>query len=929
MTDLQFKVNVEEVLAALDSVKAGLVTVKTEQEKAGNAGKNLFEPLEDSLDDLNKKMEEAIQLALDQKTAQEILKKATDDLNKVAKLEAQIATSKAGSYNELSAKVELYAIRLKQMSEEERKTTKEGKELELAFKSASQQLEKLDTNTLKNQKSTSKFKDAITDLSSRFKILGVDIVGQITSLKQTQDSLKGVSSGLGGASNAAKIFRVALASTGIGLLIVALGTLVAWFTKSREGTEKLSQVLSGVGAVINVIIDRAVKLGGAIVKIFSGDFVGAAEDAKAAVAGVNEELVREFKLAQQIEAQLQRVAKQEALLNIERSASRAKIKELNLLAEDTTKSTNVRIKAAQEALGIEQALLNKQLQNERTRIAAQLGQTEFTKETEKQLAKIAAGAVDANEVIASLGLSESTITDLEEFQGIVTNYFNTQAESLELQTTLNKKLNTIRKEGADKAKAAAEAEQQAITKLRDKYNDLAAVLAGQLDEAQTEQLTKEEQIIKARDKSIAQLAELKKELLGIAAQLKAKGVAVNVDVDQAISEIEQQIRNRAERELNAAFDTQPLALPPIKITPLTVADPRQQVEQLAQNLADNVADTSESFAEQLQGIGERIGEFNFFTDILKIDASTEQGKAEIEALKKAGEQTVAIINNIAAARVEAANKAVEAADREVDAREQALETELRLAELGFASNVSLRQQELEEARKAQDQALADQRKAAKAQLVIETVTQSINLITSSTNIIKGFSAIPIIGLPLGIAAVAAMFVAFAKAKADAFKAASAGAQFEQGGGGYVGKDGVIVGKRHRSGGVPLEVEGGEFFATDGSRFGVVNRRMTDKHFNLLQAINLDDKGGMSRALMDMLAVPGINYGYFDAMHRRDDEVRAGNVAVNIDLDAMRENNRLMSEFLEWQRQQTKVQEYPGHRIETTGNRTRIIRKAQA
>jgi hypothetical protein len=48
--------------------------------------------------------------------------------------------------------------------------------------------------------------------------------------------------------------------------------------------------------------------------------------------------------------------------------------------------------------------------------------------------------------------------------------------------------------------------------------------------------------------------------------------------------------------------------------------------------------------------------------------------------------------------------------------------------------------------------------------------------------------------------------------------------------------------------VGIEAEGGEFFGTDGKRFGIVNKRMTSKHFDLLQAINKDDKSKMREAL---------------------------------------------------------------------------------
>lgn len=70
------------------------------------------------------------------------------------------------------------------------------------------------------------------------------------------------------ASKALKIFKVALASTGIGLLVVALGSLVAYFSKSQEGSNALSRVLGQLGQVVSTITDYFIKLGEAIVKAF-------------------------------------------------------------------------------------------------------------------------------------------------------------------------------------------------------------------------------------------------------------------------------------------------------------------------------------------------------------------------------------------------------------------------------------------------------------------------------------------------------------------------------------------------------------------------------------------------------------------------------------------------------------------------------------
>lgn len=106
--------------------------------------------------------------------------------------------------------------------------------------------------------------------------------------------------------------------------------------------------------------------------------------------------------------------------------------------------------------------------------------------------------------------------------------------------------------------------------------------------------------------------------------------------------------------------------------------------------------------------------------------------------------------------------------------EDELEKELELQKEGLANNVGLKQQEVDGLIAEETRLLAEkeklQRESQRRQLIAETVSQTASLITSSIDIIKGFSKIPIIGLGLGIAAVASLFGFFAATKAKAFQA---------------------------------------------------------------------------------------------------------------------------------------------------------------
>lgn len=229
------------------------------------------------------------------------------------------------------------------------------------------------------------------------------------------------------------------------------------------------------------------------------------------------------------------------------------------------------------------------------------------------------------------------------------------------------------------------------------------------------------------------------------------------------------------------------------------------------------------------------------------------GEDSIDSLRSVKDEIIGFIQEISQAEVQEAENSVRAAEDRVRAAQDALNKEIDLKKEGFANNEALRQRELEQAKADEAKAYEQRRAAQRRQILLDSALQLSSLVTSSANIIKGFSTIPIFGLPLGIAAVAAMFGAFISAKSRALQAT----RFKHGGEGRVDGNSIIVGASHDEGGVGIEAEGGEFFATNGRRFGVVNKRMTSKHFDLLKAINKDDKAGM-RAALESITTPSMN-----------------------------------------------------------------------
>lgn len=164
--------------------------------------------------------------------------------------------------------------------------------------------------------------------------------------------------------------KAGLISTGIGAFVVIIGSLATMLTKTKAGSEKLEQVLAGVGAAISVLTDRISMIGGAIAKVFSGDFKGAANDVKGALDGIADEIVEESNAAARLKAELQGVADATREFNIEKAQTNQEIAKALLLAEDETKSNEERLKGLKDALALEEETTEKELELQRRRVAA-------------------------------------------------------------------------------------------------------------------------------------------------------------------------------------------------------------------------------------------------------------------------------------------------------------------------------------------------------------------------------------------------------------------------------------------------------------------------------------------------------------------------------------------------------------------------------
>lgn len=80
--------------------------------------------------------------------------------------------------------------------------------------------------------------------------------GNLVAIKGGLDAAKGGATGAAGGFN---VMKVAIASTGIGVLIIAIGLLVSWLSKIDPVVDKTQQVFAAFGAAIDVVKTTILK----------------------------------------------------------------------------------------------------------------------------------------------------------------------------------------------------------------------------------------------------------------------------------------------------------------------------------------------------------------------------------------------------------------------------------------------------------------------------------------------------------------------------------------------------------------------------------------------------------------------------------------------------------------------------------------------
>lgn len=255
---------------------------------------------------------------------------------------------------------------------------------------------------------------------------------------------------------------------------------------------------------------------------------------------------------------------------------------------------------------------------------------------------------------------------------------------------------------------------------------------------------------------------------------------------------------------------------------------------------------------------------------------------------------------------EAAQAAVDAADKQVEAAKSVLDAELEARNNGYANSVVTAQKELALSRKKREETIKEKEKAQKAQLAIDTITQTSSLITATAQLWSAVGGVPIIGPALAIAAIATMWGSFAAAKIKAAQVASQSEQYGEGGleflegGSHASGNDIDLGvenKRHKR----MRAEGGEALA-------IISKKRTRQYRDILPGIIESlNKGTFEQSYMQSFAAPiGLQLAGF---------------SQSTDISRLEQDVSRIKEELGY-----RYYSEPDRTIVKKGNLTRIIRK---
>lgn len=683
-------------------------------------------------------------------------------------------------------------------------------------------------------------------------------------------ALNATAAATGNVSTGMKVLRGAIIATGIGALVVVLGSLIAYFTSTQEGINKVNKVLTplkvvfqtligvvqnfgkylleaithpkqmlidlldflkgqfmnrlngmidifkGIGKIITGDIKEGIKqVGEAAAQTVTGveNVVGKVKDAGKAMSDTIDEAV---KRGQRIEEINQKLSSSEADFIQQTAELKQLFKEQNMIAEDTTKTFAEREEAAKKSI-----------------------------EIQKQINKLAEDRNGLEQELLNLKFASNDTSDADraELAKKKAELAEQAAARIEAITTQNNKVNTIRKAANDQANAQAK---EAADKAR-------AHLEEQLKwqrEAVEEYVKTNSAVAKSLQERLAIEEKGMRDRLDILEIEKTKGLIKQREYEKEKKEIEREflktkvelsieaVKKEAEQyeTLNAMKFATELALQEAVYQKKVEA--LEKEKQLKQEMHAWDYKAEEEHQERLQ-------ELKLDFDGKKREIETQTANEDAEKRKAQRDEDNAMRDldfqeRLLVMQEQNASKF----DIEQEQIRQNYEKEKgELDELLSSKQISQEEYNKKSViltkKKTQDELklekAKEEAKLSLAQSVFgglkslageqSALGKAAAIAEATINTYLGVSKAISQGLPMGAVMAA---VTLATGMMNVAKIASTDVKYEKGG--------LLKGNSHSEGGIPFTVAGRGGFEAEGGEY-IVNKRATAMYFPVLEAIN--------------------------------------------------------------------------------------------
>ena len=262
------------------------------------------------------------------------------------------------------------------------------KQLTVDSKKLRDEIKGADEATGRFQANVGNYKGAIIDA---FQQMGIPVSSLNKGLNLLSPAMKTATGATGGLSTAMKILRVALISTGIGAVVVALGSLIAYLSTTQKGVDALNSVLKPLQQTLQRIVGIAQRFGEGMADVLSGNYADGFKKMGNAIKGAGDELRKGWQdgkrladITKEIDAANLKLAENEGRITREMEEQRSILDNTNNSAEERRRAGEQYSKLNKELIDYKKRIAD--LTYEEARIKSEQNDTD--RETQIELARL-------------------------------------------------------------------------------------------------------------------------------------------------------------------------------------------------------------------------------------------------------------------------------------------------------------------------------------------------------------------------------------------------------------------------------------------------------------------------------------------------------------------------------------------------------------